>query len=74
IVRIDHFRGFYNYWVVPGDAETAVHGEWRDGPHRRPARQHVHQCPRRRPAAGQREGEDGRSPLIPDPAMPTRSA
>ncbi|HID34314.1 MAG TPA: 4-alpha-glucanotransferase, partial [Anaerolineae bacterium] len=32
IVRIDHFRGFYNYWVVPGDAETAVHGEWRDGP------------------------------------------
>lgn len=32
IVRLDHFRGFYNYWVVPGDAETAVHGEWRDGP------------------------------------------
>ncbi len=32
IIRIDHFRGFYNYWVVPGDAETAVHGEWRDGP------------------------------------------
>ena len=32
ILRLDHFRGFYNYWVVPGDAETAVHGEWRDGP------------------------------------------
>ncbi len=32
ILRIDHFRGFYNYWTVPGDAETAVHGEWRDGP------------------------------------------
>ncbi len=32
ILRIDHFRGFYNYWVVPGDAETAINGEWRDGP------------------------------------------
>ena len=32
IIRIDHFRGFYNYWVVPGDAKTAQHGEWRDGP------------------------------------------
>ncbi len=31
-IRIDHFRGLYNYWAVPGDAETAVHGEWRDGP------------------------------------------
>jgi 4-alpha-glucanotransferase len=28
VVRIDHFRGFYNYWEVPGDAETAVHGRW----------------------------------------------
>ena len=32
ILRLDHFRGFYNYWAVPGDAKTAVHGEWRDGP------------------------------------------
>jgi len=32
LIRIDHFRGFYNYWVVPGDAETAEHGQWRDGP------------------------------------------
>ncbi len=32
ILRIDHFRGFYNYWAVPGDAETAINGEWRDGP------------------------------------------
>ncbi len=30
--RIDHFRGFYNYWEVPGDAETAVHGRWLYGP------------------------------------------
>ncbi len=32
MIRIDHFRGFYNYWTVPGDAQTAEHGEWRDGP------------------------------------------
>jgi 4-alpha-glucanotransferase len=32
VVRIDHFRGFYNYWEVPGDAETAVHGRWLYGP------------------------------------------
>ena len=31
-IRIDHFRGFYNYWAVPGDAKTAVNGEWRAGP------------------------------------------
>ena len=32
VVRIDHFRGFYNYWEVPGDAETAVVGRWLHGP------------------------------------------
>jgi 4-alpha-glucanotransferase len=32
IIRIDHFRGFYNYWEVAGDAETAVDGVWKDGP------------------------------------------
>jgi 4-alpha-glucanotransferase len=32
IVRIDHFRGFVNYWEVPGDADTAEHGRWVDGP------------------------------------------
>ena len=32
IIRVDHFRGFYNYWEVPGDAETAVDGRWVDGP------------------------------------------
>jgi 4-alpha-glucanotransferase len=31
-IRIDHFRGFYNYWEVPGDAQTAVTGRWVDGP------------------------------------------
>ncbi len=32
VVRIDHFRGFYNYWEVPAGAETAVHGRWLHGP------------------------------------------
>jgi 4-alpha-glucanotransferase len=32
IVRLDHFRGFYDYWEIPGDAETAVEGRWRRGP------------------------------------------
>lgn len=32
IVRLDHFRGFVNYWEVPSWEETAVHGEWVDAP------------------------------------------
>ena len=32
VVRIDHFRGFYNYWEVAADAETAIHGRWIYGP------------------------------------------
>ncbi len=31
-IRIDHFRGFYNYWTVPGNAKTAQFGQWLDGP------------------------------------------
>ncbi len=31
-VRIDHFRGFAQYWRVPADAQTAISGEWVDGP------------------------------------------
>ena len=31
-VRIDHFRGFVASWEVPGDATTAVRGEWAKGP------------------------------------------
>ena len=31
-VRIDHFRGFEASWEVPGDASTAVRGEWVKGP------------------------------------------
>jgi 4-alpha-glucanotransferase len=32
IVRIDHFRGFYNFWVVPAGEKTAVNGRWEYGP------------------------------------------
>ena len=30
--RIDHFRGFVAYWVVPAGAATAVAGTWQRGP------------------------------------------
>uniref|UniRef100_A0A832I420 4-alpha-glucanotransferase n=1 Tax=Eiseniibacteriota bacterium TaxID=2212470 RepID=A0A832I420_UNCEI len=32
VVRLDHFRGFEAYWEVPGDAPTAEHGRWVEGP------------------------------------------
>jgi 4-alpha-glucanotransferase len=32
IVRIDHFRGFAQYWEIPAQEETAIHGKWVDGP------------------------------------------
>lgn len=32
VVRIDHFRGFYNYWQVPYGETTAVKGKWVLGP------------------------------------------
>jgi 4-alpha-glucanotransferase len=32
VTRIDHFRGFYNYWEIPAGAETAVEGQWVYGP------------------------------------------
>lgn len=31
-VRIDHFRGFDEYWSIPRSEETAVVGEWLPGP------------------------------------------
>ena len=31
-VRIDHFRGLDEYWSVPAGEETALNGEWKDGP------------------------------------------
>jgi 4-alpha-glucanotransferase len=32
IVRIDHFRGFADYWEIPTAEPTAEHGRWRLGP------------------------------------------
>ncbi len=32
IVRIDHFRGFDEYWAIPYGDETAENGEWKPGP------------------------------------------
>jgi 4-alpha-glucanotransferase len=32
VIRIDHFRGFYNYWEVPAGEETAIKGHWLYGP------------------------------------------
>ena len=34
VVRIDHFRGFVDYWEIPAGSETAVAGRWMDGPGR----------------------------------------
>ncbi|MDD5029919.1 MAG: 4-alpha-glucanotransferase [Rhodoferax sp.] len=32
IIRIDHFRGFADYWEIPADEPTAVKGRWLPGP------------------------------------------
>ena len=32
VLRIDHFRGFSDYYEIPAEEETAVRGEWRRGP------------------------------------------
>ncbi len=32
ILRIDHFRGFQDYWEIPADEPTAIHGRWLPGP------------------------------------------
>jgi 4-alpha-glucanotransferase len=31
VVRVDHFRGFHNYWEVPSGESTAINGRWRAG-------------------------------------------
>jgi 4-alpha-glucanotransferase len=31
-IRIDHFRGFDQFWEIPANEPTAVHGRWVDGP------------------------------------------
>ncbi len=32
IVRIDHFRGFADYWEIPASQSTAIFGRWLPGP------------------------------------------
>jgi 4-alpha-glucanotransferase len=31
VVRIDHFRAFYNYWEIPAGETTAINGRWVQG-------------------------------------------
>ena len=31
VVRLDHFRGFVNYWEIPAGEDTAVNGRWVPG-------------------------------------------
>ena len=31
-IRLDHFRGFEQYWEIPASEETAINGKWVDGP------------------------------------------
>ena len=31
-IRLDHFRGFAQFWEIPANEETAIHGRWVDGP------------------------------------------
>ena len=32
VVRIDHFRGFAEYWEIDAKEPTAIHGSWKPGP------------------------------------------
>ena len=32
VIRVDHFRAFDTYWVIPGDSDTARNGKWLIGP------------------------------------------
>lgn len=32
VVRVDHFRGFDEYYSIPAGNDTAVHGTWEKGP------------------------------------------
>ena len=31
-IRLDHFRGFEQFWEIPAQEPTAIHGRWVDGP------------------------------------------
>jgi 4-alpha-glucanotransferase len=32
LLRLDHFRAFADYWEVPAGEQTAIHGQWKQGP------------------------------------------
>ena len=32
VIRIDHFRGFEEYWSIPYGEKTAINGHWEKGP------------------------------------------
>jgi len=32
IIRLDHFRAFYDYWEVPATNKDAIDGKWMEGP------------------------------------------
>jgi len=32
LIRLDHFRGFAQFWEIPASEPTAIHGKWVDGP------------------------------------------
>lgn len=34
IVRIDHFRAFQSYWSIPYGEQTAINGQWKEGPNK----------------------------------------
>ena len=32
VIRLDHFRGFESFWLVPSNEESAKYGRWEQGP------------------------------------------
>jgi 4-alpha-glucanotransferase len=32
VARIDHFKGFDEYWAIPAESDDPAAGEWREGP------------------------------------------
>ena len=30
--RLDHFKGFHEFWAIPAEADSPAAGEWREGP------------------------------------------
>ncbi len=32
VARIDHFKGFDEFWAIPADSDSPAAGQWRDGP------------------------------------------